>query len=858
MNNNFLETNTDFNLDFFHRITDETDRVYIGRNLKIVEGGKNIKPINTDLPGFSPLVLKNKLGGKIDSYSFASYEVPMKNYGFKLNFPDEVEEESALFISNKIKKLEVGDYYFMMCCFLPYSMRRSSQKVIYESSDTSKAEFISHNIFLCKDIGEVTISVKSISNPEITDSFTLNIEKSNSIKYDKKEQFIPTDIGISIGDVDDEIAKNNFKLLKNFLESKIDIEPTELIFPEGITIQILQPSDEDKIFLPSNLDVNMNGSTIKEKVNEYLKYDTFVFGDYSDKLKPECIRCCTNTRFRNGFIIGEYGEKKSNAEIGYHEGCKAFHFDYAIRCGLDNMTIRNYPGFTITSTKGLHSNPISLKPDLFVSGKLNMKTGKVEYSTESIITNDYVDITQFKRNQFDISSPYGYGGYITGTRHFNICFYNENKEFISGLECARMCLNQFIPENSKYVKIEFFTKAMPVIEGNSMYMKDREEPYRCFIKNCIIKDNKSCGFAPAGGSFFRIEGNIWSGNDKQGPACDCDYEDGWQLQGYCDVWKNNTFNSKTTLIICSGKGFIILDNDFNNSYCFYNGLESMAFLNNRINNTKEDNRHDSSFYNSIENNTYTNSQVTCNSRYRSDIFILKNNKLIGRSKLNIAKAISEDTIIGDGIRITHNMYENCTITFNGASYMIDDTFKNVTFKIESEKVIQLDGQSYGSENSLLFYKCNFNPGDNGNTKSELSTTYGTNIYFKDCIFNIHPKFTDHHGNFLPKLTFENCTFNFYIENRETIYVAGGGHYIFKDCKFNNFRLYTDTFKGALCEFIGCSYTNDDGDLPFFTGRAWRDDLPWTFIKLVDSESLTGYEMFFDNVKIIDRNDNIMR
>lgn len=854
MSKNFLETNNDFNLDFYDRITNEKDRIYKGRNLIIGEDGNSISPIDKSIPGFSPMLLRNKLGGAIDGYAFACYQPTIDNYGFKLHFPDEVEEETALFISNKTNKLEVGDYYFMMSCFLPYSMRRSSHKVIYESNDTSKAEFISHNVFLCKATGDVTITVKSIANPELTDSFTVTIVEPPVIEYTIKENFVPTDIGITVGDVDDEVAKANFTALKTFLEGKIDIEPTELIFPEAITIQILQPTNLDRIFLPSNLDINMNGSTIKEKVNEYLSYHTFMFGDYNDKAKPESIRCCKNTRFRDGFITGEYGEKKSNAEIGYHEACMAFQFDYAIRCGLDNMTVQKYPGFTMGASKGIHSNPIQLVPNMFVSGKLNMTNGEAEYSSDHVISKDYIDITQFTRKQFDISSPYGYGGFITGTRHFNICFYDESNVFISSIECARMCLNHPIPENAKFAKIEFFIKSMPEVIGNSMYMKDREEPYRCFIKNSIIKDNKSTGFAPAGGSFFRIENNTWSGNNGQGPACDCDYEDGWQLQGYCDVWKNNTMSSRVSLILCSGKGYIILDNDFKSPYCFYNGVEAIAFLNNRVTDTGTSNRHEASFYSSVENNTFTNTVVNCGTKYKTDVFLLKNNKLEGTSKFNISKAISDDTTIAPGVAVNHNVYENCTLTFEGNSYMIDDTFKNVTFKIETPQKIQLDG----AEHSMLFDGCHFVPGASGNKELYHNVTYGNSAYYKDCIFDVHPRFDDGYGKFLPKITFENCDFNCYLEGKEMVLITGGAHYIFKNCRFNKFRFYTNRFKGALCEFIDCEYTNDSPDLTFFTGRAWASDIPWSFIKIINSPTLTGTEMYSGNVKLIDENDNIIK
>lgn len=869
-NNHFITTDDNsYNLKFLEKIDNDKQKLLLQRNLQIKDN--HIFPIEPNRPGFSVVEIHNKLNDTIDDYGVAVYHPSIDNYGAILSYPDDIDQEDSLHISNKTSRMEVGDYFFCMCMFLPYTMRRTVNRVTWEVDNPQVAEIVEHNVLLCKATGTATVTVRSKANPQLTDSFTFEVVEAPTMEYPTKVNVDLVSLGITSGEVSDEVAKTNWTKMKEWLESYKDDVPREIIFPENTLIQVLLSYGQDghqnfeNIYLPSYCDINLNGSTIKVKKNNLLSYTLFRFGDTvssaassQPKEKPNGIECKW-TRMRDGTITGEYGEKGSNSEIGYHEACLAFMYDYSERCGIQNMTVEKFPGFTIVSMKGLHSRPITLDPKSFVNGDLNPENGEQVYSNSCVVSNDFIDISFYKlRNQFDISSPYGYGGYLTGTRNYTVCFYDESKSFISSLVAARMCVNQEIPKNAKYVKFVFYCKSMPASVGNAMYIKDRYEPYRDYIIGCTLRGNKSCAFAPAGGSHFRILNNTFIDNGKQTPACDVDYEDGWQLQGYNDVWKGNTMHKH--IILCAGKGFIFVENTFINKghFWIYGGTDSCAIIKNIMKNNPSRSQFNCGVLGVFSGNDCENMSITCEGKYRTDPFVIENNKKGLNTNITADKPIEDDITFSDRSTIKNCYYRNCTITCDLLNIEGQCTFENVTFKMKYDSEIQLSYESV----MILFKDCKFEC--RMDTVPEGQIPYcrfygigGASCYYKNCTFNHNYHIRDGYGWQKVNMIYDNCEFKGSEKPLRTI-ESFGGHFLFKNCIFNQhrFKMSENRIDGGLIEFVNCRYIEKPGVPNFFIPEGNCTATKPTFVKLANSPTLMeNYEIAMGNRIVLFENDS---
>lgn len=340
-----------------------------------------------------------------------------------------------------------------------------------------------------------------------------------------------------------------------------------------------------------------NGLKIRMQWNVNNAAADIYIGEVS--LIRKVITVLTNARLFNGTIIGERDEKSDVypnwTSVSSTEGGVSIVFNEGYNNGIENLTVKKSIGFNMSSGVGSNSYgvvsyssyPISYK--MMELGSLD-KNGEVLESDELIRTKDFIDISKITTPYYEVGYHLGYHGYPYVTcRIYDVCFYDVNKSFIKK-DRGRLRFRRYSkPENAYYAKFVFYSNVVPTsgntdFNGAFAFVENFEQPIKNFIKNCIIEDNYSCGFAACGGQKWRIENNIWRRNAGRMPGCDIDWEDGWEYM-QDDLVEGNSFESYNNIILCAGAGQVYANNKFNGITTVYGRSQYWSFIDNTIQDT---------------------------------------------------------------------------------------------------------------------------------------------------------------------------------------------------------------------------------------------------------------------------------
>ncbi len=302
-----------------------------------------------------------------------------------------------------------------------------------------------------------------------------------------------------------------------------------------------------------------------------------------------------NSRLCNGTILGERDFKeqvvpgwKSNPQT---EGALAISFDEGENNGIESLTVRKSIGFNMGSRLGQRSagavgvGTIPLKWANLEFGDFDAD-GNASASATVQRTKDFMDFSAIRKT-FELGLPLGYVGYnILRVRVYDILFFDADKTLIERRN-GRMAYRKYTkPANAMFVKLVLYwdvpiTVGHPDFSNAIGFITSYTPPYRNYIRNCVIEDNYSCGWAACGGINWRIEGNTFRRNGGRMPGCDIDWEDGWEYT-HDDVIRNNSFESHSGLIVCAGINHIFLRNTMKGNTTVYGRSQYLKFVENRF------------------------------------------------------------------------------------------------------------------------------------------------------------------------------------------------------------------------------------------------------------------------------------
>ena len=537
-----------------------------------------------------------------------------------------------------------------------------------------------------------------------------------------------------------------------------------------------------------------------------------------------------NFKLCNGTILGERDYKTAYYPNWWKDsktegGCSII-FSEGSNNGIENLTVAKSIGFNMSSGTGTSSYGVTDKT-IYVKHS-NLEWGDYdEYGmpTDSTImqrTIDMIDISKIQEH-FNFGYNLGYMGYnVIRARIYDVYFYDSDKNFISRKRGIRTFRNTKKPSNAKYIHLALHWNLGEIASGNTDFggsigfIAEHKAPHKNYIRNCIIEDNYSTGFAQCGGTNWIIENNTFRRNGGRMPGCDIDWEDGWEYV-QDDIVRNNSFESYNTLIICSGLNFVIKNNNFLGGITQYGRSLYMKWENNTFGNEDTNVRTslssmtdcyvgDNTFYGGtfstglqhgtnakyifiINNNTFNAVNIPyLNTRNG----VLINNKLYGRPsgvtcRNDIKNCYIEGRLITNSPTITNSELKDCSISFTTGSgispNLLIDNCKLTNFTLlYANRDFIISNCEWNNTNKHLMEVSNDTKNKhheisnciiNMNSNTSLVLSYnianwtGNNLYIKDNTITVPDDYTSYYFKASWRGSSTNEVSNIYILNNIT-------------------------------------------------------------------------------------------
>jgi hypothetical protein len=400
--------------------------------------------------------------------------------------------------------------------------------------------------------------------------------------------------GLRYDDASEEAAKANSAGLYKALLHTADTGNTRLLLEEG---KVLYVEPKDSIYMVSNVELDLNGSEIRLRPNDYARYTAFKFAEHPDRK-----RVLENASIVNGTLTGERDHKEQFfpnwAKDPSTEGGVTIEFYEGRNNGIRKLTVRKSIGFNISSGVGNKAYGVEHFARYLISTR-NMELGGFDDQgrpvlDESLIRlNKPVDISTWTSPYYTLGYPMGYMGYpFVNSRIYDAYFYDKDMKFLGATHGNIRYRQYAMPKGAAYMNVTFarffhvdgYKGGVPE-KGNSdfhdavAFIDNFAMPINNYMIDCIVEDNYSCGFAACGGQGWLIKNNVFRRNGGRMPGCDIDWEDGWEYMQN-DLIIGNKFESMSNVITCAGVGFVFRDNVFRGSSNFYGRTEHYSMLNN--------------------------------------------------------------------------------------------------------------------------------------------------------------------------------------------------------------------------------------------------------------------------------------
>ena len=441
-------------------------------------------------------------------------------------------------------------------------------------------------------------------------------------------------------------------------------------------------SEENPIVMVSDMIFDLNGSTFKINPNGLKHYVVINFTK------------CKNSILTNGIIQGDKEDHDYTTILGSHEWTTGIVFNDSENCQLENIIVKDFPGYGISSSLGenLSNLQIGVTNENLIIGNISNK-GKLNNKEKTIRTIEPLDISSVG-GQFELGYNKGYMGYpYLKSKEYNSYFYDEDMNYLGMKECTKY-KKVSIPKKAKYVHFVFFQEEIPTsgdtdFGGTTVFLTNYNSPYKIKISNCTIEGHKALGMGLCGGRNFIIENNIFKQNGGGAPGYAIDLEDGWEyMDGY--LFKDNKFiGNSNDVVVCAGDNIIFESNEFSSTVYMWGRATNYNFINNTFENIKMNINYEYSTDTVIQGNTYENCKIAIGSKNKEAKIEISDENLIN-TDINIMpeEAIIRDSIIkndNENISIRGN-YENCEISTKVAEIdsvnMIECTIKDTSGNIK--------------------------------------------------------------------------------------------------------------------------------------------------------------------------------
>ena len=320
---------------------------------------------------------------------------------------------------------------------------------------------------------------------------------------------------------------------------------------------------EAPVVMPSNLEVDMNGATWKKNPFKGARQLTVEFKVTS-----------RDSALVNGIVEGDYYTHDYSGP--QPEGVCGVVIQGGQYCRVENVTVRDYPGYGYSSGLGMGGphgelmsycdppyikyNSMSLNVG-FSAGGLDWRSGAFDEKDRFRYTTKPISLDRWSRYGYiSVSKFLGYQGVRTRGWNYTVCFYDAEDKFISG-EVAMQYHNVPLPKNAKTARFSIEVPTLEEAEKSELEIILWKIPFNCVVRKCTFDHNRCCGMAPSAMRNFLFEENEICRSGEALVSCGCDCEDGWD-QAHDVFFVRNWFhdNPKNDFVSCSGHNMNLIGN----------------------------------------------------------------------------------------------------------------------------------------------------------------------------------------------------------------------------------------------------------------------------------------------------------
>lgn len=530
----------------------------------------DIKTTNEGIVEVSDKYVKGKNIGSTDIHFKVSGTEISKNMKVKVTEKlENIEIESKRFDSpekvivvNPPETLYVGDSWVLLGYLLPYEPKNDN--LIVYTSDNPGVCSVEFGVLTANSKGTATITATGV-NTDISTSFVVNVSKKiEEISTLSNTYYVPLPITTDNGflDPNNDNAIETTHAIIDLLAWAKEKGYRKVVFPKGeylVTPEVSEVKNgiTGTIFMPDNMIVDFSDSIINVKPTDISKDPGYILFVFDGNIK-NTILCNADIR----------GDRYTNTTEALDEQCKNIYIRGAIGCGVENCSIGNCGGFNIgfgRSAINKVSDSVGIYNDNIEAGTFT-ETGEKD---DVNVSNNWRTINKLNisplHGYFELGTVWGYAGYPIMARLYDMWIYNQSNELLEVKHNCRVFYRYNLPDNYYYADVVLHQLEKPsgnLDSGGMIRFYSLYEPYKCFMKNCKIHDNYSCGIAACGGKHWTLDGLIFENNGVRDPACHVDYEDGWE-SAIGDVWRNCSFDDERSggIILVSGNSATFYNNE---------------------------------------------------------------------------------------------------------------------------------------------------------------------------------------------------------------------------------------------------------------------------------------------------------
>ena len=348
--------------------------------------------------------------------------------------------------------------------------------------------------------------------------------------------------------VKQECANNRIKI-QQLLEDKVASGYNKVVMYKATYV-----IDENAIEIPSGLDWDLNGSTIK--MNPFTGQGALMVR----------MTDAIDTHLHNGVIEGDYfAHDYANSEYN-SEWVSGFEMGGSCRyCSVHDLTVKDITGYGMQN--GI-SNTSSLGYSFFNPVLVgDMETGDIDKTTGQNIDCSY----RLRSNMVNISSYQGKSDFLTVSIHLNyqgnefdtwnmvVYFYTSNQQFIKAINGYQYRQIK-IPDGAYYARTVMYGSR---IKNNwNIYYHFLRVPTHCEYRNITVDNARCVGMAQGQMKDFLVKDCTISNSGQSSATCAYDAEDGWD--GMQDVFIDNLSfpsNPNNCFLTCAGHNFVLENSD---------------------------------------------------------------------------------------------------------------------------------------------------------------------------------------------------------------------------------------------------------------------------------------------------------